>query len=184
MWKPPPQLDLVDWPCPTAALPGISGRLKATPEDFVVEEIPAYEPSGTGEHLFLWIEKLDVAAEQPARHVARGLGSRPGTSASPASKTGLLSPWQYLSVPVRCAERIPELETDRIRVLKAVQHGNKLHRTPPRQPVFAAGEGCRTKATPSGPRSRKKSPGSAFRTTTASSGSGGIVRRCSSASTC
>src|SRR5437868_7530751 len=37
-------------PCPllTADLPGVGGRIKTTPEDFEVEEIPAYEPSGTG----------------------------------------------------------------------------------------------------------------------------------------
>lgn len=122
-----PQLpDLVDWPRLTAALPGISGRLKATPEDFVVEEIPAYEPSGTGEHLFLWIEKRDVAAEQLTRHVARGLGISPRDIGVAGLKDRFAVTRQYVSVPARCAERIPELETDRIRVLKAVPHGNKL----------------------------------------------------------
>ena len=41
----------------TANLPGIGGVLKERLEDFIVEEIPAYLPSGAGEHLYLWIEK-------------------------------------------------------------------------------------------------------------------------------
>ena len=28
-----------------------------SPERFVVEEIPAYPPSGEGDHTFLWMEK-------------------------------------------------------------------------------------------------------------------------------
>lgn len=121
-----PLPDPVDWPRLTEVLPGISGRLKAVPEDFVVEEIPAYEPSGTGEHLFLWIEKRDVAAEQLTRHVARGLEISPRDVGVAGLKDRFAVTRQYLSVPARCAERVPGLETDRIRVLKAVQHGNKL----------------------------------------------------------
>ena len=37
----------------TENIPGIGGRIRETPEDFIVEEIPAYEPNGTGEHLFI-----------------------------------------------------------------------------------------------------------------------------------
>ena len=33
----------------TADLPGIGGRLKDHPGDFVVEEIPAYDPTGAGD---------------------------------------------------------------------------------------------------------------------------------------
>ena len=62
-----------DTPLPflTAELPGTGGRLKQRPEDFFVEEIPAYDPCGEGEHLFLWIEKTDVAADELLRHIAR-----------------------------------------------------------------------------------------------------------------
>jgi tRNA pseudouridine13 synthase len=47
----------------TADLPGSGGRLKVHPEDFVVEEIAAYEPSGQGDFVYLWIEKRDLGAE-------------------------------------------------------------------------------------------------------------------------
>ena len=44
-------------PLLTADLPGLGGRIKVVPEDFEVEEIPAYQPSGSGDFLYLWIEK-------------------------------------------------------------------------------------------------------------------------------
>ena len=50
-------------PLLTVDLPGIEGKIKTVPEDFEVEEIPAYEPSGQGEFLYLWIEKRDMGAE-------------------------------------------------------------------------------------------------------------------------
>src|SRR5207247_9939056 len=43
-------------PLVTADLPGIGGRIKPELEDFEVEEVPAYEPSGAGEFLYLWVE--------------------------------------------------------------------------------------------------------------------------------
>src|SRR5438045_2744921 len=38
-------------PLITGDLPGIGGTIKQQPEDFEVEEIPAYEPSGSGDHV-------------------------------------------------------------------------------------------------------------------------------------
>ena len=38
-------------------MPGCGGAFKLVPEDFEVEELPAYQPSGKGEHLYLWVEK-------------------------------------------------------------------------------------------------------------------------------
>jgi tRNA pseudouridine13 synthase len=49
-------------PMPRADLPfRLSGTLKRTPADFVVEELPAYAPSGVGEHVYLWLEKRGVS---------------------------------------------------------------------------------------------------------------------------
>jgi tRNA pseudouridine13 synthase len=52
---------------------GIGGVLRTHPEDFEVEEIPAYAPSGTGEFLYLWVEKRSLSAEQLVSHIARDL---------------------------------------------------------------------------------------------------------------
>ena len=42
-------------PLLTADLPGVGGCIKTVPEDFEVEEIPAYQPCGTGDYLYLWV---------------------------------------------------------------------------------------------------------------------------------
>ena len=55
-------------------LPGIGGTLKTVPEDFQVDEIPAYEASGAGEHVLVRIEKRDLSAEALLRHVRQTLG--------------------------------------------------------------------------------------------------------------
>ena len=107
-------------------LPGIGGVLKNVPEDFEVEEIPAYEPSGSGEHLFLWIEKHDVSAEQLTQHLSRVFGVSPGEIGTAGLKDRRAVTRQYVSVPARFESSIAAVETDAIRVLRSARHANKL----------------------------------------------------------
>ena len=60
-------------PMVTADLPGIGGQIRTVPEDFEVEEIPAYEPSGVGEHVYLWIEKRGLSADWLAHRLAQAV---------------------------------------------------------------------------------------------------------------
>lgn len=113
-------------PYQTSDLPGIGGRLKQSPDDFLVEEIPAYRPCGEGEHLFLWIEKRDVSAEQLTQHLARVLGVPAGSIGVAGLKDRQAVTRQYVSVPAACSEDIPQVETDQIHVLSAERHTNKL----------------------------------------------------------
>jgi tRNA pseudouridine13 synthase len=110
----------------SAAPPPLAGRIKVEPEDFVVEERPAYLPSGDGEHLFLCIEKRDVAAEQLLRHVARALDIDQRDIGAAGMKDRRAVTRQWLSVPARCQDHLAALDTDRIRVLSSARHGNKL----------------------------------------------------------
>src|SRR5262249_58421298 len=73
-------------PCWTGDLPGIGGRIKSVPEDFEVEEVPAYAPSGAGDFLYLWVEKLCLGAEYFLRQVARRLELSPGEVGSAGLK--------------------------------------------------------------------------------------------------
>lgn len=41
----------------TSELPGIGGEIKSEPEHFIVEEIPLYEPGGTGDHIYVRISR-------------------------------------------------------------------------------------------------------------------------------
>jgi tRNA(Glu) U13 pseudouridine synthase TruD len=40
------------------SLPTINGSIKTLPEEFLVDEILPFEPAGTGEHLYIEIEKI------------------------------------------------------------------------------------------------------------------------------
>ena len=110
----------------TADLPGIGGRLKDQPEDFIVEEIPAYEPSGAGEHLFLWLEKRDLPHDVLMRRLSKTLDISPNDIGLAGIKDRRAITRQYVSVPNKCAERVEQLNSADVSVLRAVLHGNKL----------------------------------------------------------
>ncbi|MBY0525888.1 MAG: tRNA pseudouridine(13) synthase TruD [Gemmataceae bacterium] len=113
-------------PLLTADLPGIGGRIKQAPEDFEVEEIPAYEPSGSGEFLYLWIEKRAMGAEFFARQVARRLGIPSGEVGTAGMKDRHAITRQMVSVPAGVEERLGQLDGDGIQVLRVSRHTNKL----------------------------------------------------------
>jgi tRNA pseudouridine13 synthase len=58
----------------TGDLPGTGGRIKQVPEDFQVEELPAFAPTGAGDHLWLWVEKRGRDTVEVARALARAAG--------------------------------------------------------------------------------------------------------------
>lgn len=110
----------------TADLPGIGGLLKESPEDFVVEEIPAYEPCGEGEHLFLWIEKRDLSAEEMARRIGRACGIPTPEIGTAGMKDRKGVTRQYVSIPRRCSEVVSSAESDQLKILRQTPHTNKL----------------------------------------------------------
>jgi len=102
------------------------GELKTTPEDFVVEELPAYLPSGAGEHLYLWLEKRDVSADFLLDRLARALSVSRGDIGTAGIKDRRAVTRQWVSVPARSAALISELAMDGVTVLDSALHGNKL----------------------------------------------------------
>lgn len=113
-------------PLSTETLPGVGGVIRHEPEDFEVEEIPAYEPSGQGDFLYLWVEKRGMGADYFTRQVARRLGLAPGDVGSAGLKDRHAVTRQMLSVPARAEARLGELEGDGIRLLRVSRHSNKL----------------------------------------------------------
>jgi len=110
----------------TAGLPGIGGVIKRHVEDFIVEEVPAYLPSGTGEHLFLWVEKREMGAEYFGRQIAHRLGITPRDIGTAGMKDRRAVTRQWVSVPVACEPLLNQLEGDGLAVLQVSKHGNKL----------------------------------------------------------
>ncbi len=110
----------------TADLPGTGGLLKAVPEDFVVEEIPAYHPSGEGEHLFLTVEKVGITTQEMVRRIGRALGVPPDDIGVAGQKDRQAVARQIVSVRARDIVRASNLVVEGARVLAAARHGNKL----------------------------------------------------------
>lgn len=102
-----------------------AGRFEQ-PEDFVVEEIPAYEPSGSGEHTFVWLEKRLRNSDEVARWLAREVGVAPRDVGYAGRKDRFAVARQHFSVPGLDPVRAAALETEGVRVLHAVRHGHKL----------------------------------------------------------
>ena len=65
---------MISLPFVTAGLPGSGGALRRAPEDFRVDELPAYLPSGAGPHLYVRIEKRGRTTRDALRELARALG--------------------------------------------------------------------------------------------------------------
>jgi tRNA pseudouridine13 synthase len=108
------------------------GRIKQAPEDFVVEEIPAYEPQGKGEHLFVRFTKRDLTTDHVVRALAEGAGValRDVGVAGLKDKVGVTT--QTVSLPVPKVgresfdERVLALVIPGVVIHEARRHGNKL----------------------------------------------------------
>src|SRR4051794_39145376 len=57
----------------TTELPGVGGVIKQRPEDFFVQEVPLYEPSGEGEHVYAEVQKVGLTTFDAINAIARVL---------------------------------------------------------------------------------------------------------------
>ncbi len=114
----------------TADVPGIGGRLKDRPEDFLVEEIPAYEPCGEGEHLYLLVEKRNHATLSVVRMLADHFGVRRDAVGFAGLKDKVAITRQLFSihVPGKKAEDFPLFEREGVTIHWVDKHSNKLRR--------------------------------------------------------
>jgi tRNA pseudouridine13 synthase len=114
----------------TSDVPPVGGRLKERPEDFLVEELPLYQPSGQGEHLYLFIEKRGMATMSMVGQVARHFGVRIGDVGYAGLKDKHAVTRQMVSVPLggRREDQFGALAHPRMTVLWTARHGNKLRR--------------------------------------------------------
>ncbi|MEM7623190.1 MAG: tRNA pseudouridine(13) synthase TruD [Planctomycetota bacterium] len=114
----------------TDDLPGIGGVLKERPEDFIVEEIPLYEPSGEGEHIYLFVEKREMTGLELVGLLARHFGVKRGAIGYAGMKDKIAVTRQVISIhtPGKKIEDFPSLEHAKVRVMWADYHANKLRR--------------------------------------------------------
>ena len=65
-------------PYVTAELPGTGGVLRASPDDFVVEEVPLYAAEGDGQHLYVNITKVGLTTKEVQIGLERLFGLKKG----------------------------------------------------------------------------------------------------------
>src|SRR5438094_8872102 len=61
----------------TRDFPGIGGAVKPRPDDFFVQEVPLYEPSGEGEHVYCEIQKIGLSTFDAVDGIAKALDISP-----------------------------------------------------------------------------------------------------------
>ncbi|MGR9051567.1 MAG: tRNA pseudouridine(13) synthase TruD [Gammaproteobacteria bacterium] len=110
--------------------PSGRGRVRSVPEDFIVNEKPAFEPSGSGEHAFLSIRKTGQNTEFLARQLARfaGVRQRDIGYAGLKDRNAVTTQWFSVWLPGKEEPDWSKFESDEIQVLRAVRHARKLKR--------------------------------------------------------
>lgn len=117
-----------DWQVPylTRDLPGIGGVIREQPEDFIVDEVPAYAPSGEGEHTYFRVEKREISTPELVKQIAIKLGVSPKVISYAGLKDTHALARQTLSAHFVDPASIEALELDNARILWVTRHRNKL----------------------------------------------------------
>jgi tRNA pseudouridine13 synthase len=108
-----------------------AARLRTEPEDFLVEELLGFEPSGSGQHLLLRVRKRNANTRWVAGELAALGGCRPGEVGYAGLKDRRALAVQWFSVPrPRTTERNAvswlEFRHPEFEVLEAIPHSRKL----------------------------------------------------------
>jgi tRNA pseudouridine13 synthase len=110
----------------TTSFPGIGGSIKNRPEDFFVQEIPLYEPSGEGEHVYCEIQKVGIPTFEAINRIADALRVSPRDIGYGGLKDAKAITRQVLSILGTTEEAVMSLRVPNITVQWAARHGNKL----------------------------------------------------------
>lgn len=113
-------------------------RFREVPEDFVVDELPAYEASGAGEHLMIHFRKRGLTTPDAIARIAGALGASPHEAGFAGMKDRHAVTTQRATFFLGSAradgeaelaarrDALAALSAEGIDVLGATRHGNKL----------------------------------------------------------
>jgi tRNA pseudouridine13 synthase len=108
----------------------LSARLRATPEDFRVDERDAFEASGQGEHLLLTIDKRGMNTAFAAKRLAQWAGiPEMGVSYAGLKDRHAVTRQRFtVHLPKKVAPDLAALESDDLHVVESHWHSRKLPR--------------------------------------------------------
>jgi len=118
---------LVDLSLTGATGPG--GTIRVRTSDFLVDEIPLYDPCGSGEHLYLGIQKEGMPHHEMVSVLCRhfGVGERAIGHAGMKDRHAVTRQAVSIHLPGREAPAV-ELRHPRMGILWVARHANKLKR--------------------------------------------------------
>jgi len=110
--------------------PLLDAIIRSVPEDFQVDELPAFEASGEGEHLLLEIRKRGANTVAVAKRLAQWAGvAEMGVSYAGQKDRHAVTTQRFsVHLPKRVAPDLTLLESDEIHVLASTWHNRKLQR--------------------------------------------------------
>ncbi len=119
-----------------SAIPGalgpplITARIRASPEDFFVEELPGFEPSGSGEHLLLTVEKRGMNTAFAAKRIAQwaGVSDMAIGYAGLKDRHGVTRQRFSVHLPKKIAPDLADLADADLKILQHHWHAKKLPR--------------------------------------------------------
>lgn len=107
-----------------------SAVLKASAEDFQVDEVLDIPLTGDGEHLWIWVEKRGLNTEEAARRIAKAASVplRTVSYAGLKDRQALTRQWFSVQLPGKADPDLSAAENDTLKILKTVRHKRKLQR--------------------------------------------------------
>lgn len=103
---------------------------KPSPRDFVVKEVPLYEPSGDGEHCIIYVRKKGLSTFELLALLSNVLGCKVRDIGYAGLKDKAASTYQYISIHRTLSEKLTQnidfLREKHIKILDIKTHRNKL----------------------------------------------------------
>lgn len=105
-------------------------QFKTELDDFVVEELLGFEPSGVGEHCLVWVEKRDLDSNAAGARLADALGLRRRLVSHCGLKDrhAVTRQWFSIHMPGQASPEPEALESEGLRVLGITRNTRKLRR--------------------------------------------------------
>jgi tRNA pseudouridine13 synthase len=107
-------------------LPPVGGKIGPDPEDFMVDEVPAYAASGKGEHQYVQVQKRLLTTPELVRRLAKAVGMNERDVGYAGLKDKYAVTTQWLSLATKTAIS-PDLALgEGVKILAVTRHDNKL----------------------------------------------------------
>lgn len=109
-------------------VPVASGQLRSEPQDFRVDEIPGFTPKGSGDHVYLTLEKTGLTTADVSRSLRQfcAVGGRDVGHAGRKDKQAVTTQQFSINLAGREEPDWQALESAQLRVLAVSRHPRKL----------------------------------------------------------